>query len=108
MRKMNASINASKSNKRISVFGMFGLEEEKKQIKKARGSLCLSDEDLKKRIKEEIKDISDLFEILTEDLMAMSLRLKETEKKDFTLKKATEIDNLNQNFTNVKKIFESA
>jgi len=88
MRKMNASINASKSNKRISVFGMFGLEEEKKQIKKARGSLCLSDEDLKKRIKEEIKDINELFEILTEDFMALSLRCKEVDKREYILKKS--------------------
>jgi len=107
MRKMNASINASKSNKRVSVYSLFGLEEEKKQIKKARGSLCLSDEDLKKRIKEEIKDISDLFEILTEDFMALSLRCREVDKREYILNKAEEIDNLNQNFNQVKKIFET-
>jgi predicted RNase H-like nuclease (RuvC/YqgF family) len=81
--------------------------KKKKQIKKARGSLCLSDEDLVKRLREEIKDISDIFEILTEDLMALSLRVNDDRvKRDYILKKAVEIDNLNVNFSNVKKIFE--
>jgi len=103
LRKMGATMNAGRSNKRVSIFGMFDLQEEKQQIRKARGSLCLSDEDLMKRIDEQLKDISDLFQILNQDLMDFSLRSKENEKKKYILKTAEELDLMNTAFNDLKK-----
>jgi len=96
-------MNAGRSNKRVSVFGMFDLQEEKKQIRKARGSLCLSDEDLMKRLKEQLIDITDLFQILNEDLMGYSMRSKENDKKNYIIKTAEELELMNTAFNDLKQ-----
>jgi len=67
----------------------------------------LSDEDLGKRIREEIKDLSELFDILTEDLMAISLRKRETNKRQFILSTAEDVEGINTKFADIKaKLFE--
>jgi len=109
IRKAGASMNMNRpnaqSNNRVSIYGMFGMQDDKSKVKKDRGAMGLSDEDLSKKIKSEMRNISDLFDLLTEDLMALSLRGRVVDKKKVFFEVANDVDDLTTQFKNLKSGF---
>eukprot|EP01130_Rhizamoeba_saxonica_P017165 TRINITY_DN8202_c0_g1_i1.p1 TRINITY_DN8202_c0_g1~~TRINITY_DN8202_c0_g1_i1.p1 ORF type:complete len:416 (-),score=97.85 TRINITY_DN8202_c0_g1_i1:48-1295(-) len=81
MRKMGASVNAARAKKRVSVFGMFGLQKEKKEMRMQRGSLMLSNDDLENELKRCLTEIRDLFDRCNENIVMLQVRNKEDEAK---------------------------
>jgi serine/threonine protein kinase len=104
-RKAGQSINATRaSNQRFSAFGVLNLDG-KTGVKKERGSFSTNNNDLAGKINQELRDITELFDVLTEDLMALSLRGKSQEKKKLYSQAADDIDTITTNFKELKENF---
>jgi serine/threonine protein kinase len=107
-RKVGQSMTASRASvnsQRFSAFGVLGLQEGKNNVRKERGSFSLNDTELSGKIKDELRDITDLFDLLTEDLMALSLRGKNQEKKRQFGQAANDIDTITTIFKDIKEGF---
>jgi len=105
-RKIGTSLGAGRSNKRSSIFGMFNLQEEKLKIRNnKRGNSIVTDDDLSKKLKTELKNLSDLFDELNGNLIAFRARGKDVEKRKKLIQLSNEIDVLTTAYNDLKNDF---
>eukprot|EP01129_Flabellula_baltica_P007819 TRINITY_DN3057_c0_g1_i1.p1 TRINITY_DN3057_c0_g1~~TRINITY_DN3057_c0_g1_i1.p1 ORF type:complete len:435 (-),score=112.77 TRINITY_DN3057_c0_g1_i1:48-1301(-) len=92
--KVNNAMNAGRGNKRMSIYSYLETDKNKNQILGARESMLLSSEDITLRIDQQFTEITGFLDTLTQDLMALSLKGKDTNKKSQVFGLAEEVDDI--------------
>jgi serine/threonine protein kinase len=100
--KVNAAVNAGRGNKRMSIYSYLEADEKKNQILGARESMMMSQEDIGARIDQQFKEIASYLDTLTQDLMALSLKGKDSAKKAGIFGIAESVDEVTRNFEAVQ------
>eukprot|EP01130_Rhizamoeba_saxonica_P012150 TRINITY_DN5103_c0_g1_i1.p1 TRINITY_DN5103_c0_g1~~TRINITY_DN5103_c0_g1_i1.p1 ORF type:complete len:306 (-),score=71.22 TRINITY_DN5103_c0_g1_i1:35-952(-) len=101
LRKVANSVNAGRS-KRLSVFGIFHLEEEKKIAQEARGSIMLHEEDITRNLKQDLDGITERFDHCNEIIMKIGMRKEGEENRRFYFNQVQKLDIISEAFKTVK------